>query len=222
MQSKSKSPALNKPCLQNREDRSNPKGADDRLPRDISAAIGGPVLPQTYQEADIEKAIGWFSHYLVSEREEYFEKAQVLSPDFRKLLDGYFEPALLDLVRVLELRDRRLKNPWFYPQAREKGVRHLPDISHKIAVTFFDTIVFNENIGSRDLFHGMVHVAQIRVLGLQAYSEAFVRGFLAARSYFLVPLKAHAFELDAKFAAQPGQRFSVEREVWNHWQAGRY
>jgi hypothetical protein len=51
-------------------------------------------------------------------------------------MDGYFEPALLDQVRVLELVDERVANPWFYPKARERGVRHLPDVTHKAAAIF--------------------------------------------------------------------------------------
>jgi hypothetical protein len=49
-----------------------------------------------------------------------------------------------------------------------------------------------------------------------------VRGFLKSRSYFLVPLKAHAFGLDARFAANPGVRFSVEDEIRNWWRSGKY
>jgi hypothetical protein len=92
-------------------------------------------------------------------------------------------------------------------------VRHLPDITHKAAVTFLDVVVFNGKITSRDLFHGLVHAAQVKVLGVTEFTELFVRGFLRARSYFLVPLKAQAFSLDAKFVANPGTQFSVEDEI---------
>ena len=137
-------------------------------------------------------------------------------------MDGFFEAPMLDRVRVLELADRRVANPWFYPPAREKGVRHLPDIRHKAAVTFLDVVVFNGKIASRDLFHGLVHATQVKVLGIAEFTELFVRGFLRARSYFLVPLKAHAFALDARFASNPLDRFSVEKEI-DAWRLdGRY
>jgi hypothetical protein len=77
-------------------------------------------------------------------------------------------------------------------------------------------------MGSRDLFHGLVHAAQLRVLGVAEFTELFVRGFLRARSYFLVPMKAHAFALDARFAANPVVRFSVEDEIHDWWRGGRY
>ena len=176
-------------------------------------AIGGPITSQTYQETEIQKAIAWFTSYLFSERESYFAVGQPLRGEWRESMDGFFEAALLDQVRVVELADRRVANPWFYPAAREKGVRHLPDITHKAAVTFLDVVVFNGKITGRDLFHGLVHAAQVNVLGVTEFTELFVRGFLRARSYFLVPLKAQAFGLDAKFAANPGTQFSVEDEI---------
>jgi hypothetical protein len=176
-------------------------------------AIGGSITSQTYEETAIQKAIAWFTSYLVSERESYFTVGQPLHGEWRESMDGFFEAAILDQVRVVELAGRRVANPWFYPAAREQGVRHLPDITHKAAVTFLDVIVFNGKITSRDLFHGLVHAAQVRVLGVSEFTELFVRGFLRARSYFLVPLKAHAFGLDAKFSANPGTQFSVEDEI---------
>ena len=202
----------------------NPSFEKTRFPSssDSQSAVGGPIELQYCAESDIQKAVQWFAEYLRAEREEYHAIAGPLAGEWRDMMQGYFEPALLDQVRVLELVDERVANPWFYPKAREKGFQHLPDITHKAAVTFLDVVVFNERIGSRDLFHGLVHAAQLRVLGVAGFTELFVRGFLRARSYFLVPMKAHAFALDARFAANPGVRFSVEDEIRDWWRAGRY
>jgi hypothetical protein len=187
-----------------------------------SSASGEAITVQTYEEAEIQKAVGWFTSYLTSERECHYSSGRHLETEWREMMGGYFEPALLDQVRVVELTDRRLENPWFYPCAKEKGTRNLSDMVHKAAVTFLDVVVFNGKISSRDLFHGLVHVAQVHVMGLTEFSELFVRGFLRARSYFLAPLKAHAFALDARFAALPGVRFAVEAEVREWWRDGRY
>lgn len=187
-----------------------------------NAAIGGPIGGQTYHEEQIQKAIEWFAMYLSSERESYYGAGKPLSDHWKYSLRGYFDAPLLDQVRVLQLVGRRVDNPWFYPQAREQGLLHLPDISHKTAVTFLDVVVFNEKITSRDLFHGLVHAAQVKILGIPEFTELFVRGFLQARSYFLVPLKAHAFTLDARYASNPDDCFSVENEIRNWWQQGRY
>jgi hypothetical protein len=144
-------------------------------------AIGGSITSQTYEETEIQKAIAWFRSYLVSERESYFTVGQPLHGEWRESMDGFFEAALLDQVRVVELAHRRVTNPWFYPAAREKGVRHLPDITHKATVTFLDVVVFNGKITSRDMFHGLVHAAQVKVLGVTEFTELFVRGFLARK-----------------------------------------
>jgi len=206
-----------------KESEQNPAFEKTRLAAGLEQpAIGGAIDFQHCEESDVQKAIDWFAEYLRSEREEYYAIGVGLHGEWRGLMDGYFEPALLDQVRILELVDERVANPWFYPKAREKGFRQLPDITHKAAVTFLDVVVFNEKIGSRDLFHGLVHAAQMKVLGMTEFAHLFVRGFLRARSYFLVPMKAHAFALDARFAANPGVRFSVEDEIRAWWQAGRY
>jgi hypothetical protein len=195
----------------------NPAAQKPKIPTSLdSQTAGGPIEFQYCAGSDIQKAIQWFAEYLRAEREEYHAIAGPLAGQWRDMMEGYFEPALLDRVRVLELVDARVANPWFYPKARENGFQHLPDITHKAAVTFLDVVVFN------DLFHGLVHAAQLRVLGVAEFTELFVRGFLQARSYFLVPMKAHAFALDARFAANPGVRFSVEDEVRDWWRAGRY
>jgi hypothetical protein len=54
------------------------------------------------------------------------------------------------------------------------------------------------------------------------FASLFVHSLWRAKSYFLVPLKAHAFSLDAKFATHPGRRFSVEAEVRSWWKTGHY
>jgi hypothetical protein len=189
---------------------------------EVVPATGGPIIAHTYKKVEIQRAIGWFTTYLNTERDNYYPLGHALRSEWRSLMDGYFEPALLDQVRVVELLDRRLENPWFYPQAKEQGIRHLPDMTHKAAVTFLDVVVFNGKIESRDLFHGLVHAAQVRVLGVSEFTDLFVRGFLTERSYFLAPLKAHAFGLDARFAASPGVRFSVEKEIRDFWRRGKY
>jgi hypothetical protein len=185
-------------------------------------ATGGTIEFPYCAESDIQKAIEWFADYLRSEREDYYAIGEPLAGEWRKTMQGYFSPALLDQVRVVELEEECVANPWFYPKAREKGFQQLPDITHKAAVTFLDVVVFNEKIGSRDLFHGLVHAAQMSVMGIAEFTDLFVRGFLQARSYFLVPMKAHAFALDARFAANPGVRFSVEGEIREWWRTGRY
>jgi hypothetical protein len=63
------------------------------------------------------------------------------------------------------------------------------------------------------LFHALVHAAQFEILGLERYAEFFVRGFLRARSHVSVPIEMQAFSLEAKFAENPNEPFSVEKLI---------
>ena len=170
----------------------------------------------------LEDAIAKVVLYLQVQRDIYHPAGHPLEEAAKQQLKGFFSTALLDRVRVVELTGRSVSNPWFYHEARAKGVQNLPDISHKVAVTFLDVVVFNQKMAQRDLFHGLVHSVQFSLLGLERFTELFVAGFLQARSYFLIPLKAHAFALDTRYAEDPQTPFSVEEEV-RRWHAeGRY
>ena len=78
-----------------------------------------------------------------------------------------------------------------------------PDFAHLASFTYIDVIVFNDQITSRPLFHGLVHVAQMAVLGLDRYVDLYVRRFVKHRSWIAIPLEAQAFQLDARFAMSP-------------------
>jgi len=182
----------------------------------------GMESPSRRNDPQLADAIAKVLLYLQVQRDIYHPVGRPLEEVCKRGLNGFFSPALLDRVRIVELAGRRVANPWFYDEARAKGIQNLPDISHKVAVTFLDVVVFNQKITQRDLFHGLVHSAQFSFLGLERFTELFVAGFLQARSYFLIPLKAHAFALDTRYAEDPETPFSVEEEI-RRWHAeGRY
>jgi hypothetical protein len=173
-------------------------------------------------DPQVQDAIAKVSLYLQVQRDHYYPIGEPLNSEWRSKLAGFYSESLLDRVRILELKDRRVDNPWFYEEARAKGIQNLPNIAHKVAVTFLDVVVFNQKMTQRDVFHGLVHVAQVKLLGEERFAELFVRGFLQARSYFLIPLKAHAFALDTRYAEDPETRFSVEDEVLRWDMQDRY
>jgi len=72
------------------------------------------------------------------------------------------------------------------------------------------------------LFHALVHAAQVHVLGARFFTELFIRGVLRTGSYSLSPMKAQAFALDARFATNPEQAFSVEHEIRTWMDEARY
>ena len=182
----------------------------------------GTQLPAWHNDPLLRDAIAKVALYLQVQRDIYYQTGHPLGEVRKNELQGFFSPALLDRVRIVELKERRVANPWFYEEARAKGIQNLPDISHKVAVTFLDVVVFNQKITPRDLFHGLVHSAQFKLLGLDRFAELVVAGFLQARSYFLVPLKAHAFALDTRYAEDPQTPFSVEDEIRRWHSQGRY
>jgi hypothetical protein len=68
------------------------------------------------------------------------------------------------------------------------------------SVTHVDVIVFNERIEARPLFHGVVHEAQIEILGFERYVELYVRGFVKNLSWLAIPREDQAYTLHARFA----------------------
>ncbi|HUM05778.1 MAG TPA: hypothetical protein VLT90_09980 [Terriglobales bacterium] len=173
-------------------------------------------------EGRIGDIIAKLAQYLQEQREQFKPTGEPLSADHRQLLFPYFSPHLLEKVRAVTLRGRRVSNPPFFAEAWSAGFTNLPDLVHMPALSFGDVIVFHEQISNRALFHVLVHTVQIEVLGLQRYSELFVRAFLRTRSYVTVPLEAHAFTLETKFAGEPAQTFSVEERVRLWASQGRY
>jgi len=173
-------------------------------------------------EEQVLRGVKMVSKYLHEGRELYHGSGQSLRKELRMKLISFFSPMLLDQIRTVELVDERVANPEFYAGAQAKGYRGLPDLTHMASITFVDTIVFHEPIEERRLFHGLVHATQVQLLGLERFAELFVRGYARTSSYFMVPVKALAFELDARFAKNPAVGFSVEDEVWRWVREYRY
>jgi len=99
---------------------------------------------------------------------------------------------------------------------------NFPDFVHLASFTYVDTIVFHDEIALRTLFHGLVHATQMALLGLDHYTDLYVRGFVKSRSWIAIPLEAQAHQLDTRFAMSPSTSFSVEEEVKSWAEQGRY
>ena len=177
----------------------------------ISAAETDPHAQLT--EDKLQQAVGLVSSYLREQRDRHFDSATPLANHQKALLWPYFSAPFLERVRILELNGARLPNPPFYAEARALGFVNLPEVTHMHSLTFLDVVVFNERITVRSLFHGLVHAVQFELLGLERYANLFVRAFVNTKLHFSVPLEAHAFSLESKFAATPTVPFSVEDQV---------
>lgn len=160
--------------------------------------------------------------YLRQQRDRYYATGEPLTLEQRVRMRPFFSTGVLERVRTVELRGARLPNPPFYADAKAIGIGNLPDVSHLASMTFIDVVVFNENVTDRALFHGLVHAAQFQILGLERYTDAFVNGFLRTNAHFSVPLEAHTFALESKFARNEAEGFSVEDQVRLWLKEGRY
>jgi hypothetical protein len=164
-------------------------------------------------DQQILQAVECVSSYLRDQRERYLPSAAPLSEQYQAMMRPYFSATLLDQVKVVELHGERVPNPPFYAEAKALGFVSLPDITHMSSLTFLDVLVFNEEVTQRSLFHALVHAVQFQVLGLERYTELFVHGFVNTRFHFRVPIEAHAFLLESKFARPAAKSFSVEDQV---------
>jgi hypothetical protein len=171
------------------------------------------------QAAEISASI---SAYVREQRDRYFPSATPLSAKCKAIMQPFFSPALLSRIRIVELEGACVPNPPFYAQARELGIVNLPSFPQMASLTFLDVVVFNQRPTDGVLFHGLVHAVQFQVLGLQRYSDLLVRGFLRTNAHFAVPLEAHAFALESKFARNSTESFSVEEQVRLWVREGRY
>ncbi len=180
----------------------------DKIPSAEAIPTPVPDLSETTVREGIDRVSSW----LRQQREHYFASAAPLSEQHRALMGRYFSASLLDQVRVVELEGQRLPNPPFYQEAKAL-LANLPDLIHMASLTFLDVVVFNEKLAVRSLFHALVHAVQFQVLGVERYAELWVRGFVDTKSYFTVPLEAHAFSLESRFARPDHESFSVDDQV---------
>jgi len=151
--------------------------------------------------------------YIQSSRNKYLPDAAPAPPALIQALRAYFPAPVLDGVRTLVLRGKRISDPPFYTMARMMGFRNLPSFGDTAAVTFVDVIVSHEEFDESLLFHEMVHAVQYAQLGVKEFARRYVNGFLNGGSYENIPLEKHAYELESTFSANKSQPFSVADAV---------
>jgi hypothetical protein len=170
----------------------------------------------------IASAIQLVCQYLRQQREHYLLAARPIENQIKARMWPYFSAELLDQIRIVELHGQRVPTPPFYADARARGFDSLPELTHMDSLTFLDIVVFNQAPTDRSMFHALVHAVQFHVLGVERYTELFVRSFIRTRTHFTVPLEAQAFALASKFMRPAPERFSVEERVRQWLSDGRY
>ena len=162
-------------------------------------------------EAAAFLGVAWIN----SRRRRYRRHGTPLSAAERFTLDPFFEPALLDTIRVCRI-------PQIEPGLPRGLIRllRLPasvDISSASGMAFVDAIVIAEDRKRPPmslLFHELVHCVQYRALGTHRFLRCYLHGWASAGfDYFAIPLEAQAYELQDRFDAAPDAHFSVDAEV---------
>ncbi len=184
-------------------------------------ALPGSDRLELLSEEEIVESISRVSCYLQKQRDHYYALGKRLAQAHVSAMQPFFSVPLLASIRAVEMGGRRIPNPPFYRDAELKGIGNLPEVTHMPSLTFVDLILFNDQITERALFHGLVHAVQFQFLGLDNYTDIYVRGFLKRGSHVNVPLETHAIALEAKFAGG-SKSFSVEEEIQRWIADGRY
>lgn len=176
------------------------------------------------RDAEIGGMIQQVVQYIQQQRQTYRGRAVPLDSHQKSAMQPFFPATALDSTRVVVPTGERVTNPPFYPELHRMGLEpgSLPDFSLMAAITFVDTIVSHEPFTDRLLFHELVHVVQYQKLGLPEFAAKYVRGFLSGGAYEAIPLEVNAYELDARFAADPTAQFSVECEAQRWIDAGKF
>jgi hypothetical protein len=140
--------------------------------------------------------------------------AQPLAGETLEQLASYFQPVLLDAIRVH--RVPRIRPPW--PVGLLDRLGRVPiDFGHVWGITYLDTIVLatslmEEKSETACLFHECVHVAQVRRLGPAGFVRSYVEEWAAAGwRYRGIELEREAYALQRRFEA--GEAFQVEAEL---------
>lgn len=158
----------------------------------------------------IEQLARFVSSYITEQREAFGKRAQPISADYVQQLQTFFPTDVVSSVTVVR---GRAPEPGFYTLARMMGIRNMPSFSDMAGITFQNVVVHVEPLSLTLLFHELVHAVQYKHLGIDGFAQRYVGGFLNGGSYEEIPLEKQAYELEARFAANPSAVFSVEDDV---------
>jgi hypothetical protein len=175
-----------------------------------------------------DEQVEWFiqqvAAYIGGQRQTYRDRAVPLDTTQLAIMRPFFPASALNSARVVTLAAERVGNPPFYGELAKIGFKagSLPNFADMAAITYLDTVVFNEPFTDRVLFHELVHVVQYEKLGLAKFAAKYVNGFLSGGSYEANPLEMNAYELEGRFATEQTKALSVAAEVQSWIDRGRF
>jgi hypothetical protein len=157
-------------------------------------------------------------HWVNEQRKLHLPKARGLSNEEKSLLEKYFEKSIMDSVKVALVDN--ISNPSFYPELIKQGIAIPLDFSTADGLALVDCIILRKRLQDSfisqisTLFHEMVHVVQIDILGLEKMTELYLSSLLQ-KGYFNVPFEKQAYKLSARFNQRESflVRETVEQEL---------
>ena len=178
--------------------------------------------PSKLPPAMISQIASMIEDYISTSRNKYAAQAVPLTESQRGAMQAYFPADVLDSARLCVLPGTRVPNPSMYSMAKLMGFRNLPDFSDMAAITYVDVIVSHEEVTDVLLFHELVHVVQYSQMGVKDFAARFMNGFIQGGSYEEIPLEKNAHLLEQRFSESQGQIFSVDDEVRQWREAGKF
>jgi len=162
--------------------------------------------------------------WLRQQREKFYPQGHPLSDIHRTQLEPFFAAQILDTVRIVNLPQigETMPSPPFFQKLNAAGPLILPNSAHSAAVPFIDVAVFNSEPSLRIVFHTLVHITQMVLLGPEQVMEGCFRALTVSGLWMAVPFEEQAYQMDARFTANPADVFSVEQEVREWLRSGRY
>lgn len=158
------------------------------------------------------------------QREKYYPISDPLSEPVKSKLRPFFAVPVLDGLRIKDISrtGETIPYPPFYERVRAGGARVVPDAAHMTAIPFVDAAVFNRQPTLRTVFHTLVHVTQFSILGLQRVIEGYFQTLNESGLWMVVPYEEQAYKLDARYTKDPFDIFSVEAEIREWLQNGKF
>ncbi len=167
-----------------------------------------------------EEAVFWLNQ----QREKFRASGSSFTNIQKESLLPFFSAEILDRVRIVNLAQtgETIPYPPFYERVRAGGYRLVPDSAHMAAIPFIDVVVFNKEPTLRTIFHALVHVAQFEIVGIIRCMEVYFRVLNDSGLWMVVPFEEQAYQMDARYTRDPADQFSVEYEIREWLQSGRY
>jgi hypothetical protein len=177
-----------------------------------------------FTPAELAALVTEAGSWLRQQREKFLPYGIPLSSVQKMQLEPFFTAEILDRVRIVNLPQigETMPSPPFFEKLMAAGPLMLPDPAHTAAMPFIDIAVFNSEPTPRVIFHTLVHVTQMVLVGPERVMEGCFQALTASGLWMAVPFEEQAYHLDERYTRNPADIFSVEEEVREWLRSGRY